>query len=74
MVQGGLNDPSSLNQVIAGADAVISALGPANNQPTFEISSGMQAIIKSMNSTGVKRLIISAGAGVGDPGDQPGIV
>lgn len=58
VVQGSLKGATCLDQVIKGADAVISALGPANNQPTFDISSGMQAII-------------SVGAGVGHPGDQP---
>lgn len=71
VVKGSLTDAACLNQVIAGADAVISALGPSNNQPTFDISSGMQGIITAMKMNGVKRLIISAGAGVGDPGDQP---
>lgn len=73
VVQGSLHDLAGLNQVIAGADVVLSALGPSNNQPTLEISTGMQTIIEAMKQHGVKRLIISAGAGVGDPGDQPGL-
>lgn len=71
VVQGTLKDTACLDQVIKGADAVISAMGPANNQPTLDISSGMQGIITAMKLNGVKRLIISAGAGVGDPGDTP---
>jgi putative NADH-flavin reductase len=71
VVQGSLNDEVCLNQVIHGADAVLSMLGPANNQPTFDISSGTQAIINAMKKNGVRRLVISAGAGVGDPDDQP---
>lgn len=71
VVQGSLKGATCLDQVIKGADAVISAMGPANNQPTLDISSGMQGIITAMKLNGVKRLIISAGAGVGDPGDTP---
>jgi hypothetical protein len=45
-----------------------SVLGPPSNQPTFEVSQGMQHILAAMKKHGVKRIIISAGAGVGDPG------
>lgn len=73
VVQGSLKDSACLEQVIAGADAVISTLGPSSNQPVLEISQGMQGIIVAMKKAGVKRLVISAGAGVGDPGDAPGL-
>jgi putative NADH-flavin reductase len=71
VVQGSLKDASCMDRVVTGADAVLSALGPSSNQPTFEISQGTQSIIESMKKNGVKRLVISAGAGVGDPEDQP---
>jgi putative NADH-flavin reductase len=71
VVQGSLKDADCLDRVVKGADAVLSALGPANNQPTFDISQGMQAILTAMRVNGVKRLIVSAGAGVGDPDDAP---
>ncbi len=71
IVKGSLQEAACLNQVIAGAEVVLSALGPTNNQPTFEISQGMQGIIAAMKQNGVKRLILSAGAGVSDPGDAP---
>ena len=71
VIQGSLSDTDRVEQVIAGADAVLSVLGPTNNEPTFEISQGTTTIIKAMQQHGVKRLVISAGAGVGDPGDAP---
>ncbi len=71
VIQGSLSDPARVEQVIAGADAVLSVLGPTSNEPTFEISKGTTTMIKAMKQHGVKRLIISAGAGVGDPGDTP---
>lgn len=71
VIQGSLSDAESVTKVIAGADAVLSVLGPTNNEPTFEISRGTQTILDAMRQHGVRRLIISAGAGVGDPGDAP---
>ena len=71
VIQGSLSDTARVEQVVAGADAVLSVLGPTSNEPTFEISQGTTTIIKAMKQRGVKRLIISAGAGVGDPGDAP---
>lgn len=71
VVKGSITDAACVDQVIAGADAVLSVLGPTSNQPTFEISRGTQSVIQSMKKNGVRRLVISAGAGVGDPGDSP---
>ncbi len=71
VIQGSLNEESFVEQAVAGADAVLSVLGPASNKPTFEISQAMQTIIHAMKKSGVKRLVISAGAGVGDPADKP---
>lgn len=71
VVRGSLKDITCIEEVIAGADVVLSVLGPTSNEPTFEISQGTADIIKTMKKHGVKRLIISAGAGVGDPGDAP---
>ncbi len=71
IIQGSLSDAERVAQVINGADAVLSVLGPTSNEPTFEISQGTTTLIKAMKQHGVKRLVISAGAGVGDPGDAP---
>lgn len=71
IVQGSLKDADKVAQVIAGADVVLSVLGPTRNEPTFEISRGTETIITAMRQHGVRRLILSAGAGVGDPGDSP---
>ena len=71
VVRGNLKDAACVEEVITGADAVLSVLGPTSNEPTFEISRGTADIMSTMKRQGVKRLIISAGAGVGDPGDAP---
>jgi putative NADH-flavin reductase len=71
IVTGDVQTMSSVEQVVAEADAVLSVLGPTNNQPTFEVSKGMQNILAAMKKHGITRIIISAGAGVGDPEDSP---
>ncbi|HSM23979.1 MAG TPA: SDR family oxidoreductase [Anaerolineaceae bacterium] len=74
VVQGDVKDPASVASVVKGVDAVISVLGPTSNAASFEVSSGMENILKAMNQYDVKRIILSAGAGVGDPQDKPGFV
>ena len=71
VIQGNLTDALQVAQAVSGAEAVISALGPAGNAPVFEISQGTTNIIAAMRQHGVRRLVISAGAGVGDPNDTP---
>jgi len=73
IIQGDVKDPACVEQVITGADAVVSVMGPTSNRATFEVSQGTQHILAAMSKYGVKRLIISAGAGVGDPEDTPGL-
>lgn len=74
VVQGQLTDAAQLAAVIAGQDAVISALGPTSNKPVQEISQAMTLIIAAMRDQRIDRLIVSAGAGVGDPMDQPKLI
>ena len=71
VMPGNLTDALQVAQAVTGAEAVISALGPAGNAPVFEISQGTTNIIAAMQQHGVRRLVISAGAGVGDPNDVP---
>jgi putative NADH-flavin reductase len=74
VVQGDIGDAAKVLETVKGADAVISALGPTSNQPDFAVSKGMTNIIAAMRQAGVKRLIVTAGAGVRDPMDQPKLV
>ncbi|MDQ2997829.1 MAG: SDR family oxidoreductase [Chloroflexota bacterium] len=74
VIQGDVQDSAKVEQTIAGVDGVVSVLGPASNAPTFEISKGMQHILAAMSKHGVQRLVISAGAGVGDPNDAPKLI
>lgn len=73
IVQGDIQDAAAVATAVAGADAVISVLGPTSNTPDYQISKGTANILSAMQQHGVGRLVISAGAGVGDPRDKPGL-
>lgn len=74
VLAGDLRNLEQIDRAVAGADAVLSVLGPRENKPTFEITQGTEAIIAAMKKHGVRRLILSAGAGVGDPKDSPKLI
>lgn len=72
VLAGNVQNAEQVEQAVAGAEAVISVLGPTTNKPVYEISAGVAHILRAMQRQGVRRLVISAGAGVGDPNDAPG--
>lgn len=71
VVQGDILDAGSVAKVVAGADAVVSLLGPSSNAPEFTVSKGMDNILSAMRQHNVERIVITAGAGVRDPQDKP---
>ncbi len=71
VIAGDVKDAAAVEKTIGGSQAVLSALGPTSNQAEFAVSKGMENILAAMQKDGVKRLIITAGAGVGDPKDEP---
>lgn len=71
LCQGDVLDANSVNQAVAGMDAVISALAPSENKPDYKIHRGTQNILKAMQQHNVKRIVASAGAGVRIPEDTP---
>ena len=74
VLAGDINNATQVGQALASAEAVISVLGPTRNKPTFEVAAGTEVILSAMEKLGVRRLIISTGAGVADPKDRPGLV
>lgn len=74
VLTGTLDDSIQVEQAISGAEAVISVLGPTRNEPTYEITAAIEVIIATMKKQGVRRLIVSAGAGVSDPNDAPRLI
>lgn len=74
IVQGDILDEQCVEAVVSGADAVLSVLGPSSNKPDFIISQGMDHILAAMQKWNIRRIIISAGAGVREPEDKPKLV
>lgn len=72
LVTGDARQYDPVAAAIAGAEAVISLLGPRDNGPERAVTQATQNILAAMRAQGVRRLVISAGAGVGDPNDRPG--
>jgi putative NADH-flavin reductase len=68
---GDVRDVAAVEQTVQGVDAVISVLGPAGNKPGLEISQGTGHILAAMQKQALRRLVITAGAGVSDPSDAP---
>ncbi len=64
-------DPASITPAIAGADAVISAVGPRGTGPTTVIHDSVRSIIQAMQKTGTRRLLEVSGSVVADEGESP---
>lgn len=71
IVQGDVLDPVKVDQVIAGADAVISVLGHSPASPDNVLTVATDHIVAAMRKHGVRRLVSLTGAGVPDSNDQP---
>jgi putative NADH-flavin reductase len=78
-VGGDVTDPSAVEDVVRGSDAVLSSLGaPSLERPGTVLQDGMRTITGVMRRLGVRRIVAVAGSGVlDDPAgglrhDQPG--
>jgi putative NADH-flavin reductase len=58
-------DPAVLEAAVAGADAVLSGLGPRSTSETGIASRGTRAIIQAMQATGGRRIVVVSAAPVG---------
>jgi len=63
-------DTASIAPAIAGADAVISAVGPRGTGPTTVIQDSVRSIIQAMQRTGTRRLLQVSGSIVADEGES----
>lgn len=73
VVQGDISEGAAVERAIAGTDAVISVLGPTSNTAERTVTNGMKHILAAMKKHGVRRLVVSTGAGVRDAQDAPGL-
>jgi putative NADH-flavin reductase len=67
VVKGDALDYASVRRVVAGNDAVISALGVTNREPTTLYSQGARNALRAMDETGVNRFLCISASGL-DPG------
>jgi putative NADH-flavin reductase len=58
-------DPAALGAAVAGADAVLSGLGPRSKSDIGVVSQGIRAIVAAMKATGVRRIVAVSAAPVG---------
>jgi len=74
VVEGELGDRPSMERAIAGADAVISVLGPGGKVSDTALSDGTKNIVDAMKSVGVDRLVAISTGSVKDAQDRPDFV
>jgi putative NADH-flavin reductase len=74
IVRGDVHDAAAVERAVAGADAVLSALGHTRNSPKDVQTVATKNIVAAMQKHGVKRLVSLTGAGVSDPNDQPKLI
>lgn len=74
VIEGDIANADRVDETIQGVEAVISVLGPRSNKPEFAISKGTDHILAAMKRHNVRRIIISAGAGVREPEDKPRLI
>jgi putative NADH-flavin reductase len=70
-VVGDSTDATALGQALAGADAVVSALGPTSKESDLHTRTA-QALIQAMPRHGLTRFAGISGAGIDVPGDRKG--
>jgi putative NADH-flavin reductase len=58
-------DPAVLETAVAGADAVLSGLGPRSRSDAGITSRGTRAIVQAMQATGVRRVVVVSAAPIG---------
>ena len=70
VIAGQATDPGAVAEVAAGADAVVSALGPRGAKTPALLGNAGAAIVAAMDKAGVRRLVCVSAAGAfieGDP-------
>jgi putative NADH-flavin reductase len=69
IVRGDARDAAAVGDALAGADAVVSAMGPASGTQGTDYSRGIEALVATMQAQGPSRLVVAANARVFD--DEP---
>jgi putative NADH-flavin reductase len=71
VVTANVTDPAAIGPAIAGADAVLTAIGPRGTGQTTVSQDTARSIIQAMQKSGVRRLLTVSGSIVADEGESP---
>ena len=63
VTQGDATDPDAVYEAVAGADAVLSALGPRGAKSPDLLAAAARHLVQAMGKTGARRLIAVSAAG-----------
>lgn len=63
-----------VQQLLSGADGVVSLIGHVRHSPPNAQTDSMRVVEKVMNELGIKRIISLTGTGVRFPGDTPSLL
>ena len=74
VVQGDAMNAADVDEVVQGADAVLSTLGQTKNSPKDMQTVATKNIVAAMQKYGITRLVSLTGAGVDAPEDQPKLI
>ena len=69
VVTGDSRTRADLDRLVAGTDAVVSALGPTAKEASLHTDTAT-VLVKAMHAAGVHRFVGISGAGIDVPGDQ----
>lgn len=58
-----VTDPRSVAEAVRGADAVVSAVGPAEGQEASVLLNAARGLLEGLRKAGVRRLVVVGGAG-----------
>lgn len=72
VVTGDSGDPHAARQLLAGTEAVVSALGPTTKEPDLHTRTA-RTLVSIMNESGPRRFVGVSGAGIDVPGDQKAV-
>src|SRR5215467_9915616 len=64
-------DPAAIVPAVAGADAVLTAIGPRGAGVTTVSQDSVRSIIEAMQKAGARRLLTVSGSIVADEGESP---
>jgi putative NADH-flavin reductase len=71
VITADIMDPAAIRPAVAGAEAVLSAVGPHGTGRTTVSQDSVRAIIAAMQESGARRLLTISGSVVTDAGEGP---